>query len=138
LNDTFDLRFAVTAKDLRPVVARQPRAAGGKTAQSGTLKEPTIARKPARNGIQHEGVSVQDIDAAIDFRSQPPVPVEGGCAHPQPRGYKERTLEQSDFQAQWPSSNYDVRLDARALGMSLATMANGAVQQRDLQGQLRS
>jgi translocation and assembly module TamB len=137
LNDTFDLRFAVTAKDLSLLSPDSRGQLEGNGTIRGTLKEPTIAANLHGNGIQHEGVSVQDIDAAIDFDPNPQYQSKVD-ARIRNLAYKERTLDNLTFKLNGRSSNYDVRLDARASGMSLAAMANGPFNNGVWQGQLRS
>src|SRR5882724_3106488 len=137
LNDTFDLRFAVTAKDLSLLSPDSRGQLEGNGTIRGTLKEPTIAANLHGNGIQHEGVSVHDIDAAIDFDPNPQYQSKVD-ARIHNLAYKERTLDNLTFKLNGRSSNYDVRLDAKALGMSLATMANGPFNNGIWQGQLRS
>src|SRR5882672_2925506 len=134
-------RFAAIVGSFRvPRIVPLPSSRGpleGNGTIRGTLKEPTIAANLHGNGIQHEGVSVHDIDAAIDFDPNPQYQSKVD-ARIHNLAYKERTLDNLTFKLNGRSSNYDVRLDAKALGMSMAAMANGPFNNGAWQGQLRS
>jgi translocation and assembly module TamB len=137
LNDTFDLRFALTAKDLSLLAPDSRGQLEGNGTIRGTLREPTIAANIHGNGIQHEGITVQDIDADIDFDPNPQYESKVD-ARIHNFVYKERKLDNLTFKLNGRSSNYEVRLDAKALGMSMAAMANGPFNNGAWQGQLRS
>jgi translocation and assembly module TamB len=137
LNDTFDLRFALTAKDLSLLSPDSRGQLEGNGTIRGTLKEPTIAANLHGNGIQHEGISVQDIDADIDFDPNPQYESKVD-AHIHNLAYKERQLDNLTFKLNGKSSNYEVRLDAKALGTAMTAMANGPFNNGNWQGQLRS
>ena len=137
MNDVFDLRFAVTAKDLSLLAPDSRGQLDANGTVRGTLREPTIAAKIRGNGIQHEGVSLGEIDADIDFD---PNPQYESKVSAQVRNliYKERQLDSLTFRLNGRSSNYGVRLDAQGLGLSLAATAAGPFNEGIWQGQLRS
>src|SRR5882724_3299694 len=137
LNDTFDLRFAVTAKDLSLLSPDSRGQLEGNGTIRGTLKEPTIAANLHGNGIQHEGVSIQDIDADIDFDPNPQYESKVD-AHIHNLVYKERKLDNLAFKLNGKPANYAVRLDAAALGMSMNAQANGPFSDGAWHGQLHS
>ena len=137
LNDTFDLRFALSAKDLSLLAPDSRGQLEGNGTIRGTLRQPTIAANLHGAGIQHAGITVQDIDAAIDFDPNPQYESKVD-ARIHNLAYKERTLEDLTFKLGGKASNYEVRLAAKALGMSLAASASGPFTGGAWHGQLRS
>jgi translocation and assembly module TamB len=137
LNETFDLRFAVTAKDLSLLAAESRGQFEGNGTIRGTLKEPTIAANIHGNGIQHEGITVAEIDADIDFDPNPQYESKID-ARLRNLVYKERKLDNLTFKLNGKPGNYAVRLDAAALGMSMSAQANGPFDAGAWQGQLHS
>jgi translocation and assembly module TamB len=137
LSDTFDLRFALTATDLSLLAPDSRGQLQGNGTIRGTLREPTIAANIHGNGIQHEGVTVQDIDANIDFDPNPQYESKVD-ARVHNLAYEGRTLDNLTFTLNGKSSNYEVRLAAKALGMSLTAMANGPFSNGIWQGELHS
>jgi translocation and assembly module TamB len=103
----------------------------------GTLREPTIAANIHGNGIQHEGITVADIDADIDFDPNPKYESKVD-ARIHDLVYHERKLDNLKFELNGKSSNYVVRFDAKALGMSLAAIANGPFNDGAWHGQLHT
>jgi translocation and assembly module TamB len=137
LNDTFDLRFALNAKDLSLVSPDSRGQLDGSGTIRGTVQQPIIAATLHGNGIQHEGITIRDIDANIDFDPDPQYESRV-TARIHSLSYQERSLDDLTFKLNGRSSNYEVRLDAKALGMSVAAMANGPFNNGAWQGQLRS
>src|SRR5262249_17739438 len=84
-----------------------------------------------------EGVAIGDLDADLDFDPNPQYESKVE-AHLHDLIYQERKLDALVFRLDGRSSNYAVRLDARALGMSLAALAGGPFTNGVWQGQLRS
>jgi translocation and assembly module TamB len=137
INDTFDLRFAVTSKDLSLLSAESRGQLEGNGTLRGSLKQPTIAANIHGNGIQHEGILVEDFDADIDFDPNPQYESKID-ARVHNLTYQERKLERLTFKLNGKSSNYAVRLDAKALGMSLTAAAGGPFNNGAWQGQLQA
>jgi translocation and assembly module TamB len=137
INDVFDLRFAVTAKDLSLLAPESRGQLEGNGTIRGTLKEPTIAANIHGNGIQHEGISVAELDADIDF--DPNLQYESRIdARIHNLAYKERQLDKLTFKLNGKPGNYAVKLDAAALGTSLSAQADGPFRDGAWRGQLHS
>jgi len=137
INDAFDLRFAVTAKDLSLLAPESRGQFEGNGTVRGTLREPTIAANIHGNGIQHEGMTVAEIDADIDF--DPNLQYESRIdARIHNLTYKDRQLDKLTFRLSGKPGNYAVGLDAVALGMSLSAQANGPFTDGAWHGQLHS
>jgi len=137
INEAFDLRFAVTARDLSLLSPDSRGQLEGNGTIRGTLKAPTVAANVHGNGIQHEGIAVEDLDADIDFDPDPQYESKVD-ARIHNLVYKERKLDNLTFKLNGKSSNYAVRLDAKALGMSLAAQANGPFNNGVWQGELHT
>jgi len=137
LNDAFDLRFAVTSKDLSLLAAESRGELESSGAVRGTLKEPTIVAKLHGKGIQHAGIGVEDLDANIDFDPHPQYESKVD-AHVHNLVYAGRKLDRLTFKLNGKASSYAARLDAQALGMSLTALARGPFNNGVWQGQLSS
>jgi translocation and assembly module TamB len=137
LNDTFDLRFALSAQDLSLLSPDSRGQLEGSGTIRGTVGEPTVDANLRGHGIQHEGLLIEDIDANSNFDPNPRYESKVNV-HLHGLSYRERTLDDLNFALNGRSSNYEVRLDAKALGMSLAARANGPFNNRAWQGQLSS
>jgi translocation and assembly module TamB len=137
INEAFDLRFAVTARDLSLLAPESRGQLEGNGTIRGTLTEPTIAANIHGNGIQHAGFAVADLDADIDFDPNPQYESKID-ARIHNLLYKERQLDNLTFKLNGKPGNYTVRLDAAALGMSLSAQANGPFNDGAWSGQLRS
>jgi translocation and assembly module TamB len=137
LNGTFDLRFAVSAKDLSLLSPDSRGTLEGNGTIRGTTREPIVAATMHASGIQHEGINIRDLLADIDFNPSPQYESKV-TARVRTLVYRDRTLDELSFKLNGRSSNYDVRLDAKALGMSLAAMANGPLNNGVWQGRMQS
>ncbi len=137
VDDSLDLRFAVTSKDLSLLSPDSRGQLEGSGTLKGTIREPTIAANIRGSGIQHEGIAVQDIDANVDFDPDPQFEskVEARIHN---LVYKERRLDNLTFKLNGRSSNYVVRLDAKGLGMTLGAGASGPFDKGVWRGQLHT
>ena len=137
MDTTFDLRFALTATDLSILSPESRGRLDGNGTVRGTLREPTIAANIHGNGIHHEGIAVADLDADIDFDPNPQYESRVD-ARIHNLVYNERKLDDLTFKLNGKSSNYAVRLDAKALGLSMTALANGPFDKGAWEGQLHT
>ena len=137
VNDVFDLRFAVTAKDLSLLAPESRGQLEGNGTLRGTLAEPTIAANIHGNGIQHEGITVAELDADIDFDPNPQYESKVD-ARIHDLVYKERKLDKLTFKLNGKPTDYAIRLEAAALGMSVSAQAGGPFNDGAWHGQLHS
>ena len=124
LSDTFDLRFTVSARDLSLLSPDSRGQLEGAGTVRGTLQQPTVAANIRGSGIQHEGIVIDNIDANVDFDPDPQYESKVD-ARVRNLVYADRKLDSLIFELGGKSSNYAVRLEAKALGMSLSAGANG-------------
>ena len=137
LNDTFDLRFAVSAKDLSLLSPDSRGTLEGNGTIRGTPGEPIVAATLHANGIQHEGITIRDLLADIDFNPSPQYESKV-TARIRSLVYNDRALEELNFKLNGRATNYDVRLDAKGLGLSLSAAANGPFNNGAWRGQMQS
>jgi translocation and assembly module TamB len=137
LNDTFDLRFAVSAKDLSLLSPDSRGTLEGNGTIRGTPSEPVVAATVHANGIQHAGVTIRDLLADIDFDPSPQYESKI-TARIRSLVYNDRALDELTFKLNGRSTHYDVRLDAKGLGLSLSAAANGPFSNGAWRGQMQS
>ncbi len=123
LADEIDLRFAIKAEDLSLLA---PDSSGQLQANGtirGTLKDPTVSASAHAVGIHHDGVTLEALDANVDFdpRGQHESKVD---AHLRKLQFHDRTLDNLTFALAGQPTSYAVRLEAQAAG--LAIVAQGA------------
>ncbi len=133
--DEMDLRFAIKAEDLSllaPDSRGQLEATGS---IRGSLKDPTIAASAHGSDIHHQGVTLEGLDADIDFdpREQHESKVVARLHNLQ---YSDRKLESLTFSLNGPPTRYAVRLDARTNGLALSAQGAGPYSQGVWDGQL--
>jgi translocation and assembly module TamB len=119
-----DLRFGIKAEDLSLL---SPESAGRLQASGtirGTLDDPTVSATVHGTGIHHEGVTLEGIDASVDFdpRQGHESRVELQVGKLQ---FHHRTLDSLHFTLEGPASNVAVRLDAQAKGLAVAARGRG-------------
>jgi translocation and assembly module TamB len=137
INDVVDLRFALTAKDLSLLAPDSRGQLEGNGTIRGTLKEPIIAAIAHGNGIQHEGLTVEDFDTDIDFNPNPQYDSKID-ARIHNLAYQNKKLDNLSFKLNGRADNYAVHLDAKALDVSLSAFAAGPFANGLWRGQLRS
>jgi translocation and assembly module TamB len=137
VNDVVDLRFAVTAKDLSLLAPDSRGQLEGNGTIRGTLKEPSIAATAHGNGIQHEGITVEDFDTDIDFDPNPQYESKID-ARIHNLALQNRKLDNLSFRLNGKADNYAVRMEAKALGLAMSAQAAGPVTNGIWQGQLHS
>ena len=119
-----DLRFGIKAEDLSLI---SPESSGRLQASGtirGTLDDPTVSATVHGAGIHHEGVSLEAIDASVDFD-----PRQGhestGELQLRKLQFRHRTLDSLHFTLEGPASNVAIRLDAQAKGLSVEAQGRG-------------
>lgn len=135
VSHAFDLRFALTAQDLSLL---SPDSRGRLEASGtvrGSLKEPTIVASARGNGIHHDGMTLDDFDARIDFDPSPQY-MSKVDAHVHNLTWQARRLDDLTFRLSGRATNYAVSMDARALGLAAAIRAAGPFADGVWQGQL--
>jgi translocation and assembly module TamB len=137
LDDILDLRFAVNSKDLSLLSADSRGQLEGSGTVRGTSERPVVSASLRGNGIRHEGVGIEDFDANVDFDPDPQFESKVDL-RVHNLSYQERSIDRVAFKLNGRSSNYTVHLDAKALGMSLAALANGPFNGGTWQGELRA
>ncbi|HVW70974.1 MAG TPA: translocation/assembly module TamB domain-containing protein [Steroidobacteraceae bacterium] len=135
ISSQFDLRFSVAAEDLSllaPESRGQLKAAG---TVRGTLDDPVVVASAHGNGIQHNGVKLEHLDADIDF--DPHDEHESRVdARLRNLTYENRTFEHVGFTLAGKPSSFVLHLDVEALGLDASAQAVGPYSQGVFNGQL--
>lgn len=135
ISNQLDLRFSVAAEDLSllaPESRGQLKAAG---TVRGTLDDPVIAASAHGNGIQHDGVKLERLDAEIDF--DPHGEHESRIdARAHNLSYEKRTFETLSLALAGRASSFSLRLDVQALGLDASAQAVGPYSDGVFNGQL--
>jgi translocation and assembly module TamB len=137
IQDQVDLHFGIAAEDLSllaPDSRGQLKASG---TIRGTLEDPMIAVTAHGNGIRHEGIALERLDADIDFDPHPEHESRID-AHLYNLTYEKRTLESLAFTLEGKPANYALRLDAKAPDLAIKARAAGPFSQGVFNGQLNS
>ncbi|HZO24226.1 MAG TPA: translocation/assembly module TamB domain-containing protein [Steroidobacteraceae bacterium] len=135
VNHVFDVKFGLSAQDLSLVSAESRGELEASGTLRGTLKEPIIAATAHGRSIHHEGLALDDFDLAVDFD---PTPQHQSkiAARLHNLVFRDRKLDELTFKLDGTTSNYAVRLEAQALGLSASARASGPLVNTAWQGQL--
>jgi autotransporter translocation and assembly factor TamB len=137
IDNTADLRFAVTAEDLSLVSA----SGRGRLQADGTIRGPLDMpdiRATARGtDILYDGVSLASLEAKVDFdpSSQRRSSI---VAHLRQLRLGHRTVHSLDFTLDGPASAATAHLDAQAPGLHLTAAAAGSISRGVFGGKLES
>ncbi|HEY3785682.1 MAG TPA: translocation/assembly module TamB domain-containing protein [Steroidobacteraceae bacterium] len=137
LSKVFDLRFGVTAQDLSLVSPQSRGQLEASGTLKGTLKAPTILVTAHGKGIHHDGMALDDFDLQVDFDPSPEHQSKID-ARLHNLTYQDRKLDSVALRLDGKASNYLVRLDAKALGLSASGRASGPLINDAWQGQLEA
>ena len=137
VDDVYDLKFALTSKDLSILSPDSRGQLEGNGTLRGSSREPVVSATIRGTGVQLEGVAVEDLDAMIDFNPNPQYESKVD-ARIHNVVYKDRRLDNLNFKLNGRASDYVVHLDAKALGMTLAVAANGPFNDGVWQGKLHT
>jgi len=137
LDDTADLRFAVTAEDLSLLSAGSRGRVQADGTIRGPLASPDVLATAHGADILYDGVSLASFDARMDFdpSSQRRSSI---AAHLQQLRFRRRTVHSLDFTLAGPASAATVHLDAQAPGLHLTAMASGGISSGIFAGKLQS
>jgi translocation and assembly module TamB len=132
-----DLRFAVKAEDLSLLSPESQGQINASGAVRGSLQEPTIIAKAHGTGIHLDGMTLEALDADVDFDPDPAYESRID-ARLRNLKYQGRALESLVLTLGGRSTAYSVGLRARANGLDLNTHAVGPFSHGVLQGQIDS
>jgi translocation and assembly module TamB len=135
LADEIDLRFGVKAEDLSLISAGSSGQLQANGTIRGTLQDPTVSAVAHGTGIHHEGVTLEALDANIDFdpRAGHSSKVEAQLRKLQLRN---RILDSLHFSLEGPAASFAVHLEAQAPGLALVAEGRGPYAHGVWDGQL--
>ncbi len=133
---TMNLRFAVDSEDLGLFKA----GSRGKLRAQGTLRgsllDPIINADLRASGIQHAGISLESINAIVDFDSSDSQP-SNIDVRARNLVYGERTISELAFALSGTATDHVATLTAKATGLALDSEMAGAFAHGVWLGQLR-
>jgi translocation and assembly module TamB len=138
INDSIDLQFAVTSRDLSLLAAESRGQIEGSGTIHGTLAEPTIVATARGSGIQHEGIAAEEFNADINLAPGSPQYDSKVEARIHNLVYQNRRLDDLNFRLNGRTSAYTIRMDAKALGVAVSATAAGPYSNGVWQGQLHA
>ena len=132
-----DLHFNVAAEDLSLLAAESRGQLKASGTLRGTFDDPKIVASLHGNGIHHNGVGLEHVDADIDFdsRADHESKIDARLHN---LTYNDRTFESLVFTLGGKPANYVLRLDLQALGLTGSAQASGAYVQGIFNGQLNA
>ncbi|MGH8267680.1 MAG: translocation/assembly module TamB domain-containing protein, partial [Steroidobacteraceae bacterium] len=136
VGEQLELRFALSTEDLNllaPGSRGQLNAAG---TVRGTPGSPAIAASVHGRGIHYQDVTLDAVDADVDFNPAAAQQESKIDARLHNLTYGKRTLESLALTVNGPPSAYRVQLGARASGLVASAQASGGYSSGLFQGQL--
>jgi translocation and assembly module TamB len=134
--DTLDLRFALEAEDLSLLKPESRGKLRGQGNLRGTWQDPIINAEVHGNGIEHEGITLQGVDAKVNFDSTGSRPSSVNL-HASNLVFKNRTLSDFSFTLDGAAAQHVVRVQAKAIGLALDAGLAGGFAHGEWHGQLR-
>lgn len=132
-----DLHFNVAAEDLSLLAADSRGQLKASGTVRGTFDDPKVVASLHGNGIHHEGIGLEHIDADIDFdsRADHESKIDARLHN---LTYNSRTFESLTFTLGGRPANYVMHLDLQALGLTASAQASGPFTQGIFNGQLNA
>jgi translocation and assembly module TamB len=135
LSDELALKFTVDATDMSLLAPESRGELHAHGALTGTRRAPALTLSAHGKGIHHEGMSLDSIDAEVDF--------DMGAArhskidlHARNFTYLARKLTALDVSLDGMTASHVMRLDAKAVGLAVQLQAAGGVTHGVWQGRL--
>jgi len=135
--DTLDLHFAVEAEDLSLLKAESRGKLHAQGGLRGTWQDPIVNGELHGSGIEHEGVTLQGVDAKVDFDSTG-ARAANVDVHASNLVYNNRTLSDFALTLDGAAAQHVVRIQAKATGLALDAGLAGAFAHGEWRGQLRT
>jgi len=131
-----DLRFTLATSDLSLLMA----GSHGELTAAGTLRgpsaDPAVMASAHGHALSYQGVSVERLDADVDFNgadAQRPSKIDLRLAH---LGYAGHALDSASFALSGPPTDYRAHLEAHAGAFALGADAGGSYAHGLFEGQL--
>jgi translocation and assembly module TamB len=135
LAEELALKFTVDATDMSLLAPGSRGEFHAHGALGGTRHLPALTLSAHGKGMHHEGMSLESIDAEVDF--------DMGTAHRSKIDlharnftFRERKLSALDVSVDGTTASHVMRLDAKAVGLAVQLQVSGGVNHDHWQGQL--
>ena len=136
IGDTLDLRFAIDAEDLSLLAPESRGKLRARGTLHGTMNDPIVNAEVHGGGIQHQGIALESIDAAIDL--------DASSVHPSKVDirarnlvYSERTISELSLTVDGTAADHVAHIDAKATGLAIESEMAGAFAHGAWRGQLQ-
>jgi translocation and assembly module TamB len=136
IDQALDLSFTLATEDLSLLA---PGSRGRLNAQGtlhGSLTDPLIAASVHGKGVSYQGLTLDSLDADIDFNPDAAGRQSRINAQLHNLSFGGRTLESAALTLSGPPEDYTVRLSARATGLAATAQARGPYSRGVFDGQL--
>jgi translocation and assembly module TamB len=123
--EALDLRFALDTEDLSLLKQDSRGKLRGRGTLRGTWSNPIVDAEFKGSGIEHEGISLESLEANVDFDASG-ARASNVKLHARNLLYRERTLSELDFKLAGSAGDHTIRVDAKATGLVLDSQLSGA------------
>ena len=134
--DSLDLRFAMEAEDLSLLKQDSRGKLRGQGNLRGTWQDPIVSAEFHGSNLEHEGITLQSVDAKVDFDSSG-ARASNVDVHASQLVYQKRTLDDFSFKLDGAAAQHVARLQAKATGLALDARLAGGFAHGQWNGQLR-
>jgi len=133
--EALDLRFAVDTEDLSLLKHDSRGKLRGRGTLRGTWINPIVDAEFRGSGIEHEGISLESLEASVDFDSSG-ARESNIHLHAKNLSYAERTLSDLQFKLAGSAADHTVRMDAKATDLAMDSQLTGAFAHGQWSGRL--
>ena len=135
LGDELALKFTLDATDMSLLAPESRGELHAHGTLGGTRRVPALTLSAHGKGLHHDGMSLDSIDAEVDFDAGASRPSKIDL-HARNFTYSERKLTALDVTLDGTTASHVMRLDAKAVGLAVQLQAAGGVNHGTWQGQL--
>ncbi|MGB6605489.1 MAG: translocation/assembly module TamB domain-containing protein [Steroidobacteraceae bacterium] len=136
IDRALDLRFALTSEDLSLLAAGSRGKLNAQGVLRGTLADPLIAASVRGKGVSYQGVTLESVDADIDFNPDAAGRESRVNARLHNLSFGGRTLQSAALTLSGPPEDYTVQLSAQTTGLTATAKARGPYSRGVFDGQL--
>jgi translocation and assembly module TamB len=135
IDATLDLRFSLDSEDLSLLKQESRGKLRGQGTLRGTWMDPIVNAEFHGTGIAHEGVTLERLDAKVDFDASG-ARTSNVQVNLRNLLYKERTLAELAFSLEGSAAEHVAHLEAKATGLAFQSGLNGTFAHGRWQGHL--
>ncbi len=137
IDQALDLRFALEAEDLSLLKQESRGKLRGQGTLRGTWMDPIVNAEIHGSGIEHEGITLQSVDAKVDFDASGARPSNVDVTARNLVFFQNRTLSEFGFTLDGSAAQHVAHVQAKATGLALDSEMRGGFAHGRWAGQLR-